>query len=248
MWIRLRGLYSKRIVNVNVNIVAAGILALLPTLIAVHLAEHWLSHETRVGHELKLRLATHYKFVISAVTFVVDVCSDVCFYYALHFLANHWPKALKYKPQDDQHTKVPFFKDATLVQFQRMILSPLLYTLWLGTQQILMQVFDAKSVWATAIGCMFAIAVVRAIHTVWMVKAAKKALATGNKLLHDLAPKVWPEPQAKNQDCPLPPHDTTTMSTPTPAAAKSEPSKAAENGSSAAKQPDSARKGHRRKA
>jgi hypothetical protein len=155
-----------------------------------------------VGHELKLRLAPYHKVVISVVTFCVDVCSDVCFYYALHFMANHWPKALKYKPQDDERTKVPFFKDATLVQFQRMILSPLLYTLWIGTQQVLMQGFDVPSVWATAIGCFFAVAVVRTVHTVWMVKAAKKALAHGGKLLHGLAPKVWSDSQPTGGDAP----------------------------------------------
>lgn len=178
------GWYCRRVVNVNVNIVTAGILALVPTLIAVHLVELWLARETPLG----LRLYAHHKVLISGVTFVTDVVSDVCFYYGLHFLANHWPRALKYKPHDPLHTQMPFFRDATIVQFQRMILSPLLYTIWLGSQQVLMQVFDVSSVWATAIGCIVAVAAIRLIHTAWMLKAAKKKLVQGAQLLHDLTP------------------------------------------------------------
>jgi hypothetical protein len=186
MWKVLGGWYSRRVVNVNVNIVAAGFFALVPTLIAVHLAELWLAHPTKIG----MRLAAHHKLVISAVTLGVDVVSDVCFYYGLHFLANHWPKAMQFKlAHDREHTHVPFFKDATLVQFQRMILSPLLYTIWLGTQQFLMQAFDISSVWATGIGCVIAVGTIRCIHTWWMIKAeAKKRLAQGAKFLQDLAP------------------------------------------------------------
>jgi hypothetical protein len=186
MWKRLNALYSLRVVNVNVNIVAAGILALIPTLVAVHFVELWLARPTKLG----MRLGAHHKVTISAVTFGVDVLSDVCFYYALHFVANHWPSRLKYRPQDAEHTQVPFFKDATIVQFQRMVLSPLLYTIWLGTQQVLMQAFDVSSVNATAIGCVTAILTIRTIHTFWMIKAeAKRRLRRGAELLH-LAPRT----------------------------------------------------------
>lgn len=187
MWKVLGGWYSNRVVNVNVNIVAAAVLALLPTLIAVHATELWLADPT--PDELTRRLATRHKLVISAVTFVVDVVSDFFIYYALHFMANHLPQRLKYRPQDAQHTHVPFLKDATLVQFQRMVLSPFLYLIWLGTQQALMHTFDASSVWATGIGCVVAVLTIRCLHTWWMIKAeAKKRLKQGAKFLHDLTP------------------------------------------------------------
>lgn len=194
MWKRLNGWYSLRVVNVNVNIVAAGVLALLPTLVAVHYVEAWLAKETPLG----LRLEAYHKVVISAVTFGVDVISDVVFYYCLHFLANHWPKGLKYRSHDPGQTQVPFFRDATIVQFQRMVLSPLLYAIWLSTQQVLMQAFDVSSVWATAIGCITAIATIRTIHTFWMIKAeARKRLAQGARILHDLTPRGRAETQAR---------------------------------------------------
>lgn len=187
MWKALGGWYSHRVVNVNVNIVAAAVLALLPTLIAVHATELWLANPH--PDEFSRRLASRDKLVISAVTFVVDVVSDFFIYYALHFVANHLPKRLKYHPHDPQHTHVPFLKDATLVQFQRMVLSPLLYLIWLGSQQVLMHVFDLTSVWATGIGCVIAVLTIRCIHTWWMIKAeAKKRIKQGAKFLHDLTP------------------------------------------------------------
>lgn len=187
MWKALGGWYSHRVVNVNVNIVAAAVLALLPTLLAVHATELWLANPH--PDEFSRRLAARDKLVISVVTFVVDVVSDFFIYYALHFVANHLPNRLKYHSHDPQHTHVPFLKDATLVQFQRMVLSPLLYLIWLGSQQVLMHVFDLTSVWATGVGCVIAVGTIRCIHTWWMIKAeAKKRIKQGAKFLHDLTP------------------------------------------------------------
>ena len=100
-----------------------------------------------------------------------------------------------------------------LVQFQRMVLSPLLYGIWLGTQQLLMHFFDVKSVWATGIGCVVAVVTVRVIHTWWMITAeAKRRIKQGAKFLHDLAPHARGHEKSR-QDEPAP---AKTAPTPTP--------------------------------
>jgi len=69
--------YARRIVNVNVNIIAAGLIALVPVALAVY-AIH------------KTGLVTN-PWWITAITFVLDVIFDFSIYFALHYLANHGP-------------------------------------------------------------------------------------------------------------------------------------------------------------
>src|SRR5690606_21522501 len=105
---RLGKLYARRIVNVNVNILAAGALALLLTVCVVKVAEHtgfinWVS-----GH-----LPIKAEFVVNAITFITDVTCDVVIYYFLHWVANHWPRRAAQKLHLPQpHPVHPtFFKD-----------------------------------------------------------------------------------------------------------------------------------------
>lgn len=175
--------YARRIVNVNINIILAGVLALLPVLAVVRITE-WLFVSGRV-HSAKLH-AKH-QLVITGVTFVSDIIFDVGIYFVLHWLANHTPHLAALRKRqiegvaDAAAESVPFFKDAAKVQIQRALLSPLLYFLWLGTQFLLMSVFDTSAVWATVIGFCIAIGVVRSIHTVWMLREERRriAIATG---------------------------------------------------------------------
>lgn len=155
-------LYARRIVNVNVNIVLAGLLALPPTLLAV-----WIAH--RMGVE------TPWK--ITLITFVTDVVADVAIYYTLHWLANHWP-ALHFLRRDHPHkvhkAHLSFFKDATLVQVERAALSPILYFLFLGTQHVLMA-HGWHPVPATVIGFAVGIGTARTLHTLWMLRQERQA-------------------------------------------------------------------------
>lgn len=150
-------LYARRIVNVNVNIVLAGLLALPPTLLAV-----WLAHRAGVETPWKITL----------ITFVTDVVADVAIYYTLHWLANHWP-ALHVLRRDHPHkvhkAHLSFFKDATLVQVERAALSPILYFLFLGTQHVLIA-HDWHPVPATVIGFAVGIGTARTLHTLWMLR------------------------------------------------------------------------------
>lgn len=155
-------LYTRRIVNVNVNIVLAGVLALPPTLLAV-----WIAH----------RLGVPQGWRISLITFVTDISADVVVYFALHWLANHWP-ALSVLRRDDpdeppkQH--LSFFREATLVQVERAALSPLLYCLMLGTQYLLTH-HGMHPVPATAIAFGISIATTRLLHTLWMLRQERRA-------------------------------------------------------------------------
>lgn len=172
--------YAKRIVNVNINIILAGVLALGPVLICVKIAEYLLSS----GLVKNQRLHAHHHTVISAVTFVSDIIFDVGIYFVLHWLANHAGKRIPTMVEqriegvaDAAAESVPFFKDAAKVQLQRAVLSPLLYILWLGSQFVLMNTMDWTAVWATVAGFCIAIGVVRTIHTFWMLREERRLRA-----------------------------------------------------------------------
>ena len=160
---RLIALYRRRIVNVNVNIVTAGLLALLPTTFAAHAAEHAIGQDQYLA--------------ITAVTFVADAVSDVAVYYLLHWIANHTPAAKAARPASAAYGHLPYLKDATLVQFERMCLSPLLYLLALATQYGLMRFASVSSTLATIVGFCLAILITRVLHTTWMVRAERRAAA-----------------------------------------------------------------------
>lgn len=192
---RLADWYSRRIVNVNVNVIAAGLLALLPVIACVHLTEWALSKGIVDGD----RLHVSDKLIIAAVTFVSDIIFDVAIYYGLHWLANHapWIKAQRAKQleavADAAVESSPFFKDATKVQLQRALLSPLLYILWIGMQQFLMHRYDFSSAWATVAGFCAGVGVARALHTYWMIQEDRRrraAIAAGK--IAPAAPVIVP--------------------------------------------------------
>src|SRR6185436_8392264 len=105
--------------------------------------------------------------VISFVTIVTDVVSDVTCFYVLHWMANHWPRKLPGERLAEvvgQGAAPGYFKDATLVQMERMVLSPLLYAIWTVTQITLMR-YAVAPVWATIAGFCTATASIRTLHT-----------------------------------------------------------------------------------
>ncbi|MBL8764181.1 MAG: hypothetical protein JNM07_07920 [Phycisphaerae bacterium] len=151
--------YARRIVNINVNIVLAGLLSLLPTLLCVALADQFWG----VGRN---------PWIVNAITFVADVVFDFLIYYILHWLANHMPRRRLPSP-DGVSPILNYFKDATLIQFERATLSPLLYAILLGTQHMLIRYDVVGHNLATVLGFVVAIAVVRVIHTAWMLKSPR---------------------------------------------------------------------------
>lgn len=184
MWDRLAGIYARRIVNVNVNIIAAGVLALIPVLLVVHLVEWALAR----GLMKNQRLHLSDQLIIGAATFIADVTFDVAIYYGLHWLANHAPWMQKKRLEqidaiaEAAVQETPFFRDATKVQLQRAVISPLLYVLWLVTQHAMMQL-DFSAVVATVTGFVVAMVVARSIHTIWMLKEEQRAKKKASSLL-----------------------------------------------------------------
>ncbi|HEX8876201.1 MAG TPA: hypothetical protein VF777_05590 [Phycisphaerales bacterium] len=154
--------YARRIVNVNINIIAAGLLALIPVSFAVY-AIH------------KTGLVTN-PWWITAITFVLDVVFDFSIYFALHYLANHGPLR-KIVSTNPAYKGMSFLHDAGIVQVQRAILSPLLYIIWLGTQSYLLHHQILNGFWATAAGGVLGIGTTRVIHTYWMLQEEKRRAA-----------------------------------------------------------------------
>lgn len=153
-------LYQRRIVNVNVNIIIAGVLAMLLTIIPVHLTRY---------------LDIHAKWAITTITIVADAVFDVIIYYVLHWLANHLPKR-KHAEGNWGVLDLSFIRDASLVQFERALLVPLFYASAFGLQYFLMHDGVGRE-WATVIGLMSGLLLTRTIHTLWMLRQERRKAA-----------------------------------------------------------------------
>lgn len=153
-------LYGRRIINVNFNVVLAGSLALLPTL--------WIVSLTRT-----LWGGINNKFAITAITFVSDLIFDVVIYFVLHWLANHLPRRWG-AVSSHAYQHLSFIRDASLVQFERMLMAPVLYTVALGLQNFLMHDGVSRE-WATVWGFAVGVAITRTMHTFWMLRNEGRA-------------------------------------------------------------------------
>lgn len=176
---RLAKLYDHRIVNVNVNILVAGVVALGVTVGVMHTLEAlgWLG--TMVGWvgEKHFRLGGFElhseKFLVSGLTFLVDLVADVAVYYGLHWLANHMPR--KGRPvRRGAYADLSFMRDATLVQFERALLSPVLYVAALGLQSKMLHEGYGVAI-STTVGFAVGLVISRTLHTMWMVRAERRA-------------------------------------------------------------------------
>ncbi len=155
-------LYARRIVNVNVNVVAAGSLAMGLTLIPVYL--------TRL-------VGIHEKWKIVAVTLSCDIVFDVGIYYFLHWLANHWQAFPWIKHRKRHPAGHSFIRDASLVQFERALLAPIYYGVALGVQYTMLHHLndgaDRREL-ATVVGLGGGLLITRAVHTAWMLWSERR--------------------------------------------------------------------------
>ncbi len=164
---RLNRFYSRRIVNINVNIVVAGLASMIPVTVVVYLVNRfWFGGEAHAADSGD-------KWIITGVTFVADIVFDVLIYYILHWWANHTPRH-EPRPIEFLHRNLTFVQSATLVQFERAALSPLLYAFALGTQRLLMQWGYWPEV-ATVIGFLIGIGITRVLHTMWMLEQQRRS-------------------------------------------------------------------------
>lgn len=178
--------YRRRIVNVNVNIIVAGLLAMGVTVAAMKGLEHIsvppkLAKLVGMPWELGPFTWTE-KTVISILTLVIDLVADVLVYYVLHWLANHVPKkAAKIGHIIDDlnpaYAHLTFVQDATMVQVERLVLSPLFYIIAMGGQQMILHADHSAVATSVAVPFTTAILVTRCIHTVWMHYQQKRQLS-----------------------------------------------------------------------
>src|SRR5205814_7276050 len=94
--------------------------------------------------------------------------------------------------------------DAGLVQFERAVLSPLLYAVWIGLQSLFIN-RDVSPEWATAIGCFCGIAVARTLHTFWMLyhqERTRRGRTSAAKEAPPPTPAAPPRAQAPSQSTP----------------------------------------------
>ena len=154
---RLFHLYQRsRVFNINFNVVAAGLLAILIAKVPVAFVSGWIGHE--------------HKLLITLAAAGIDMFVDVLLYYGLHWVANHWrPPSRRPKVRK---SKRAFFKDATLIQFERAILSPLYYVV-AGGLMYLLQHQGIKPSWAFVWGFTSGIFVTRIVHTIWGLRSGR---------------------------------------------------------------------------
>jgi len=148
---RLFRLYQRyKVININVNVAGAGLLAIALSKGPLWLIFQWIGP----GHE----------FIKSVIAAAVDGIMDIGIYFALHWLANHW-RPLTAKHEHD-HPETAFWKNASVIQFQRLALTPLFYLIGFGGMYSL-QVYGVMSdSWAFVTAYVTAIFVTRVIHTI----------------------------------------------------------------------------------
>lgn len=143
----------KRIVNINVNILVAGLISIALTKFPIHWISIWIGEDK--------------KFLISVIAYILDTIMDVFVYYALHWFANHWnPRG--HHPEIDQRSKYKkFAKEATRVQAERAALVPVFMLVAMGGMWALQKYGDIRASWAFVFAFIAAMLVTRVIHTIW---------------------------------------------------------------------------------
>ena len=168
--------YARRIVNINVNILVAGALALAITAPVMHFVV-----DLEIDRHLGTKLHVQPHWIVTSLTFLVDLVADLAVYYVLHWWANHVPKRFGGTLIHPEFSDLTFMQDATKVQVERMILSPILYIVALGGQYML-HAGGMGVAWATAIGFTLGITTTRTLHTLGMLwEAHRKRRAAERK-------------------------------------------------------------------
>jgi hypothetical protein len=159
----LARLYAKRIVNVNVNILVAGGLAIG----IMYFVMHWI-HVLEIDAHIADKTRIKVEFVNMGLSFVIDLVADLAVYYVLHWYANHVPSRYGGKLLHPEYSDLSFMQDATKVQVERMLLAPILYLIAMGLQYY-MQKEGVRPPAAAAIGFTAGICTTRTIHTLFML-------------------------------------------------------------------------------
>jgi hypothetical protein len=148
---RLFHLYqTRRVVNINVNVAFAGLVAVLIAKWPVKYMADWIGEER--------------KFTIALAAYFIDMAVDFLIYFSLHWMANHWKPG---KPAPiDRARLIHFAQDTLAVQAERIVLVPLFAIIAIGGMTLLQHRTDLAPEWAFVVTYLVAILVTRVIHTV----------------------------------------------------------------------------------
>lgn len=157
MPVRIFHLYQrKRVININANIVVAG---LGSTVIVVGLI--WL-----IKHPFGADWPT---WGYTAFSLVADLILDVSIFAGLHWVANHWRPLVGSSAKEKRQLGAaapPHLEDAAKVQLERAVLSPLYYLVAvLGTEWL--QRIGLHPGAAVSIAYPAGLVLTRTLHTVW---------------------------------------------------------------------------------
>jgi hypothetical protein len=147
-----------RIVNVNLNIVGAGLLAVIIAKWPVHLVTGWVGEE--------------YKFINSVIAAVIDGVVDIGLYFVLHWVANHWRPTRRGDEHDLPEQSASFWREASLVQFERLTLTPAFYVIAIGGMWGL-QHAGMRASWAFVLSFSAGLVVTRIVHTWWGLRTGR---------------------------------------------------------------------------
>lgn len=144
-----------RLLNINLNLVMAGLLAIALAKFPIMLIAAWLGPDK--------------KLLITVIAYGLDTVLDVAAYFGLHWVANHWrPSSLhgkEPKPERPAHRK-NFLLDAGRVQAERMILVPVFAAVSMGMMYSLQKYAGVTASWAFVYSFVTAILVTRTLHTI----------------------------------------------------------------------------------
>lgn len=143
----------KRVVNINLNIVAAGFLAIALAKFPVMYVGNWIG--------------TEHKLMIAGAAYLIDTFIDVCLYYLLHWVANHWNPNGHLPKDKDRPKSRKFVHDATRIQAERMALVPIFIAIGPGGMWALQKFAGISHSWAFVIAFASAIITTRILHTIW---------------------------------------------------------------------------------
>ncbi|MFO0832054.1 MAG: hypothetical protein U0637_09440 [Phycisphaerales bacterium] len=166
--------YAKRVVNVNVNILLAGAIAIGIMWVVMHFV-----NVLDIDGHLSRRLNVNVKYINMSLSFLIDLVADLAVYYVLHWYANHAPGKLGGKLINPEYSDLSFMQDATKIQFERMVLSPILYGIAMGLQWLLLHK-EVRPPTAAAVGFAVGICTTRTLHTLWMLWESRRKRAQLN--------------------------------------------------------------------
>lgn len=143
----------KRVVNINLNILAAGFIAIALAKLPIMYISDWIG--------------PNHKLLIIGIAYALDTVLDVLVYYALHWVANHWnPNGHHPKSEHKPRTR-RFLHDATRVQAERAALVPLFAIIAMGGMWALQEYGIASASWAFVFAFAAAMLATRVVHTFW---------------------------------------------------------------------------------